>query len=406
MAVDVADDAYDFGGGMLGGFQRFDLKDLAKSADIYSRESGNGVYTPDMLQLIPAWQDQSIVFDTIGSIRVQRAVFAYSDFISLADYADVFKESPIKHRLLKGGTFCFGASLPFIQVQSSGRYEVNRVLSAEPFKGAVAAVDQKIERLRVELFDQIGLVGNVWDHKGIGDVSIYAGIESHTEYFLRLRSLDVAFLFGALLPTGMQRDQKCPVSIPLSLSSVGFNIQTYLELGLKDYLHMGFMSGLMIARAKHHEMRLPVYQEPSAFSPLLTHVYAEPGLTGWLNPYFKISNIANNLHLTVNYACVWHGQDKYDGDRVTRPVQSVLMRNVDSEPYGTTKSERDAAIKKFYESTAWSSRHIGLAFTYEPYQADKYAKINPLLSVGFQMSHKGSNIPKLLHLFGLLTLQF
>ena len=404
-SFDSSDEAYPDALGALGVFQMFDVRDLAKSADIYSQEMGGGSYTPDVLQLIPAWQDQSIVFNTISSIRAERITFAYSDFISMADYASYFNDSPYKKRLVEGGSICFGASLPLIQVQATNSYEINRDLSLRGFVQD-ASTDEKAERLRSELFQKIGLSGNVWDYPGVGDLHIYLGVQSHAEYFLRLRTLDISFLLGALLPTGMQRDQNYPSSIPLSRSAVSMTVHGNLELGLKDYLKVGIMTGMLLERPKHHEMRMPVYAEPAAYSPLLMSTLVNPGLTGWLNPYFKIHNIANNVHLTVNYAYVLHGQDLFKDDRASQTVRSVLNRSVDGNPYGTTYQGQQAAYKKLHENSAWRTRHVGVALTYEPFQANKDAKVNPLLTLGCQFSHRGWNVPKMYHIFASASLQF
>lgn len=415
-AFDASDEAYLDAASFLGVFRRFDLNHLAKCADIYSQEYSTperpgSAYTPTMLQLIPAWQGKPIVFDTLSSIRTQRVLLAYSDSLSIADFSRYFAPLSLRNRLLEGGRVCFGASFPLIKSQSTNRYELNKFIEGTPAElmADLPAADEKAERLRVELFDKIGLAGNVWDYSGVGDLHVYAGVHTHAEYLLRLRTFDGNILLGALLPSGMHRDSKFPSSLPFSISTVGITMQTHLDFGLKDYMHVGLMAGLLIGRAKDQEMRLPVYQEPAAYSPLVMTTRLEPGLTYWLNPYLKINNIANNVHFTANYAYVVHGQDSFPKDKNSEIplVASLITRAVgDANPYGITNDVRDHAYNNFVAQTAWRTRHFGVALTYEPYQADKNVRLNPLLTVGCQISHRGMNVPKMYHVFVNASLQF
>lgn len=406
VAFDTADGAYEDAVGVLGVYQRFNLRDIAKSADLCSREQGLGAYIPPTLQTVPQWQGKNIVYNTQSSIRAQRLLLAYSDFISLSNYADyISKDHVIKHRLMKGGSFCFGISLPLISVQSSNLYQLERYSSVADIQRSLPEIDEKAERLRAELFKKIGLSSNVWDHAGLGDLEVYAGLESHTEYFLRLRTFDLGVLFGCLFPTGMQRDQNYPSSLPLGLSSASMTLQTFCNLGLKDYLNVGLTTGLVITRPKKHEMRIPVYQEPAAYSPLVTEILVSPGLTTWLNPYLQIKNIANNLHVAMNYAWVWHGLDSFKNEQISSLVKSVDIRAV-SDELGVTFADQSRALARLNESSAWRTRHLGLTLTYEPWQADKDSKLNPLLSLGCQFSYRGKNAPKMYHIYGNLTFQF
>lgn len=406
MLFDLADSYNEDAVGTLGIFQKFNLKHLAKSTDLMSREQGNGVYTPEVLQMLPQWVGQNIWYQTVSSIRAQRAIFSYADYISLQGFADYVPSADIiKHRLVEGGAFCFGLSLPLVQAQSTNFYELIRHNSYVDIQRNLPEIDSQAERLRSELFKKIGLQSNVWDHAGIGDLDLYAGFSTHADYFLRLRTLDVAVLFGCLFPTGMQRDQNYPSSLPFSLSSPSFTLSLYADLGLKDYLNVGLTGGIVATRSKTHQMRISVYEEPSAYSPLLTEVHLNPGLTIWLNPHLQIKNIANNLHFTANYGCVWHAHDTFKDERLAPQVKTLFDRGTDVG-LGTDVQDRDRSIARLTESSYWSSRHVGISLTYEPWQAHKDAAFNPLLSVGCQFAHRGKNIPQMYHLYANVMCQF
>jgi|GEM_PF-2485040 len=406
VAFDMADSYFEDAVGTLGIFQRINLKYLAKSADLMSREQGLGAYVPDALVALPQWVDQNIWYQACSSVRAQRAIVSYGDFISLKDLADyVPSDHVIKHRLVEGGSVCFGLSLPLVQVQSTNFYELIRYNSHVDIQRNLPEIDAKAEALRSELFKKIGLESNVWDHAGLGDLDVYLGFSSHADYFLRLRTLDVGVLFGCLFPTGLQRDLNYPSSLPLSLSSPSFTLSMYVDLGLKDYLNLGFAGGIVATRTKTHQMRYPVYEEPAAYSPLLTEISVAPGLTSWINPYLQIKNVANNLHFTANYACVWHAQDTFRDERVAPLVKSLDDRGDDVD-LGTNVVDRDRSRDRLFSSSYWSSRHVGISLTYEPWQANKDAAFNPLLSMGCQFSHRGKNVPQMYHLYASVACEF
>jgi len=405
-AFGFADEKYGRGLSMQGSFQRFNLNNLAKSADIYSQEMGNGAYLPETLRLIPRWQGKPIFFNTASSIRCQRASFVYSDFISIEDYADYFEDNSVKKRLMEGASLAFGVAFPLIQIQSSNQYELDKgEASFTDIQQGDAATESKAEQLRSELFKQIGLADNVWDHSGLGDIELYLGIKSHTEYYLRLRSMDVGMLVGLIFPTGLQKHHAYPASVSFGLSSVGLSLQSNIDMGLKDYLHVGLNSGLLLVPPKTLELRVPVYEEPAAYSPLRAEVRVSPGLTFWLNPFITIKNIANDLHVTLNYSMVMHNEDESPADGQSPVVRSVFSRNVDV-PNGVLESERNDAIRKIKELSAWSSRTLGLTLTYEPYQTKHEMMFNPYFNIGFQYAHNGSNIPACHQLTASICLQF
>ncbi len=406
VAFDVADSYFDDAVGCLGIFQKFNLKNLAKSADLMSREQGLGSYTPPTLQTLPQWQGQDIWYQAQSSVRAQRALISYSDRILLNGLTSYIPDDHvIKHRLVEGGAISFGVSLPLIQAQSTNAYNLVRYNSYIDIQNNTPEADAKADQLRGELFDKMGLQSNVWDHAGLGDLDAYIGISSHTEYFLRLRTFDFGLLFGCLFPTGMERDQNYPSSLPFSLASPSFTLSGFVDLGLKDYLHTGFGAGIVATRAKTHQIRIPVYEEPAAYSPLLTDIVVNPGLTGWFNPHMKIKNVANNLHFTVNYAWVWHGADSFKDERVSPQVKTLFDRGDDTN-LGTNVGDRDRAIVRLQRSLYWSSRHIGAFLTYEPWQARKDAAFNPLLSVGFQYAHRGQNVPVTHRIYANLSIDF
>ena len=403
---DMADSYNEDAVGTLGIFQKFNLKHLAKSTDLMSREQGNGAYVPETLQTLPQWVGQNIWYQTVSSIRAQRVLFSYADYISLGRYAEyVPDEHVIKHRLVEGGSLCFGLSLPLVQAQSTNFYELVRYNSYLDIQRNLPEIDAQAERLRSELFKKIGLQSNVWDHAGLGDLDVYAGFSSHADYFLRLRTLDIGVLFGCLFPTGMQRDQNYPSSLPFSLSAPSFTLSSYADLGLKDYLNIGLTAGIVATRSKTHQMRISVYEEPSAYSPLLTEIAMNPGITSWLNPHLQIKNVANNLHFTANYACVWHARDAFKDERLAPQVKTLYDRGDDLD-LGTNVVDRGNSIKRLEEGSYWSSRHVGISLTYEPWQAHKDAVMNPLFTVGCQFAHRGKNIPQMYHAYVSATCQF
>jgi hypothetical protein len=405
-AFGFADEKYGRGLAMQGSFQRFNLNDLAKSADIYSQEMGNGTYLPETLRLISRWQGKPIFFNTASAIRCQRASIVYSDFISIEDYANYFEDKSIKKRLIEGASVSFGVAFPFVQIQSSNQYELDKGRDSYfEIQEGDAAAESKAEQLRSELFKQIGLADNVWDHSGLGDIELYLGIKSHAEYYLRLRSMDLGMLVGLIFPTGMQKHHAYPASVPFGLSSVGLSIQSNIDMGLKDYLHVGLNAGLLVVQSKTLQLRVPVYEEPAAYSPLIAEMRVNPGLTLWLNPFITIKNIANDLHVTLNYSMVMHNEDESPVDSKQPLIRSVFSRNVDVSN-GILESGRNEAIRKIKELSAWNSRTLGLTMTYEPYQTKHEMIFNPYFNIGFQYAHNGSNIPACHQLTASICLQF
>jgi hypothetical protein len=406
-AVGFAEDKYGQGSANLGIYQPFNLKDLAKSADVYSREMGNGPYTPEMLELMARWRDKNIPFSTITSLRAQRVSVAYHDFVPVESYAETFEEGSIKKRLAEGAGIAFGISLPFVQSQSVNQYSLNRygegayadIRSADPL------VESKADMLRAELFKKIGLAENVCDQRGLGDIECYLGVQTHTDYYLRLRSLDANLLLAASFPTGGKKDSEYPSAIPHGMNSFGLSLQSNFDFGLKDYMHVGFNTGIVFFSTRSAIIRTPIYQEPMAFSPLVAAITTLPGQTYWFNPFFSIKNIASDLHVTINYSFVWHAADGLFDERRNVTSKSVFSRDVNDD-LGISFKDRNLAKDKIVKMSEWSSRTLGMTLTYDPYQVSEKRSIVPYFNFGFQYIHNGVNIPVAHQLNASICLQF
>jgi len=407
LAAGYSDSKYGDATTNLGIFESINLKNLAKSADVYSREMGNGEYLPEMLQLIPRWQGKNIPFSTDTSFRSQRISIAYKDFIQLERYADEFEQGSIKKRLAEGAGIVFGVSVPFIQVQSVNQYVLNKNLDTAyvDVKNADPVIESKLETLRAQLFKKIGLAENVWDKRGLGDVECYVGLQTHVDYYLRLRTLDANILVGLTMPTGGKKDPEYPSSVPFGANSFGLSLQSNIKIGLKDYLHVGFNSGLAFFSTRSAIMRVPVYEEPMAYSPLVTSIRIIPGGTYWFNPFLTIKNISNDLHLTLNYSFIWHSVDEYFDERRDATSLSVFSRAVNDD-LGIVFKDRNTAKNSLVKASRWFSRNFGLTLTYDPYQVRSARTIVPYFNFGFQYAHNGVNVPAVHQLHASVSVDF
>ena len=415
-AHEYGDRRYGDGVGLLGVFEGVDLKDLARSVDLYVREETGSPYTPGVLEDVPHWKGVSLPFGNQTSLSLNSVTLTYHDYISLAtlaNYVEWKKTSP-QYKMLDGTALVFGIYLPIVRARVNNRYVYHNSLAPSNFQNLSDAAMDKVERLRAELFDKVGIRGTTWDHTGSAHLHTYLGFGTHADYLLRLRSLDLVCTFDFLMPTSKAYDYNNTASIPFGPEALSFGANVHANIGLKNHLFCGFKLGIMGTQAHSITQRFPLYQESAAHSPLVTQVRLSPGSTTSFEPFLIVKNILDNVHFTFNHAWTWHAKDLYDDQRTQKVWRSVFSRDVTDDLIDIDPATSSAnlthrlkeAASSLHNISAWNGKHWGVSLTYEPLQTHNDQMLNPQITVGIQRTSGTNNLPNTTKYFLSAAVQF
>lgn len=162
-----------------------------------------------------------------------------------------------------------GVSLLFMRVASWHEYQLD-IINIEPNLTITSGDALLLDDSRRSMLKEIGIAdGNVRQY-GFGDIDWYLRVGNMWEYALRFRRIDTGGRLGVMIPTGVNREESKPASIPFGGNGhwgLYGEIDTLFEL--KEDWKVGFLLRLNKRFSKKDIRRMPVGKEPEIFGALV-----------------------------------------------------------------------------------------------------------------------------------------
>jgi hypothetical protein len=220
-----------------------------------------------------------------------------------------------------------------------------------------------LDQVRRQMLADLGLSCNHVQQGGSGDTEIYLRWFDRYEYAFKLRSLEYAFRFGVLAPTGVRRNINKPASIPFGGNGHwGVYISGDGEFEIKEDWKIGVLLRLSKRFARTREERMPVLHppnqipndptkvtipesEPQIFGVITGPARVNPGFTEIFSVYGQWEGIRDGLGVRVQYSLINHNRDHWTDERLDKTI-----------PVNLEQVER---------RSNWASEYITLAAFYD-----------------------------------------
>ena len=378
----TASTAYRRGGGNTGIpelWGDYDLKDI-----IFALKQVDPFYIdPTFLEKgTKDWVGKSIKFNVGGKITSRGLNLGY------------------KQNLHFGG-LSLGGFIPFAHVKTTSRFVFINDGSDIGVNNLKIGEQYQVDRIRTQVQNDLGVMGSDWSKTGFGDLDLFINWEKNWDHKLLIRNIDLNLRFGVLCPTGIKRDINCPTSVPFTNNGHwGGYLDAVLDLELKQDLRFGMMFGFMDLFKKTMLRRISVYKEPVIFSPLISEVSVNPGITFKFSPYLEFQNIRDGLNLQGRFTYLKHSADTWKDMRSDDVVKSYLDQTVDSlrdlqdyPNYATSEDIRKNKEHKEYISR-WSSYYLTLELTYNSKEAFNNWLLQPIIYFIYDYPASGGGISK------------
>lgn len=221
---------------------------------------------------------------------------------------------------------------------------------------------ERLDQVRREMNQMIGVVPAVWNESGFSDVDAYIRFGGIWEYLYKFKRIDAGARLGVIMPSGVIRDPNNPASIPFGDNGFwGVYAAVDTELELKEDWIVGCLLRVNQRFARTHLERFPINEEQPLYGVLTGNMLVEPGATFIFSPYAALENIRNGLNLQVQYTLIVHSQDTWTDKR---PVPSPAP-----------------AYDNFIGCTSWRSEYLTLNGWLDIAQMRSPSSFAPLVSL-------------------------
>lgn len=267
-------------------------------------------------------------------------------------------EFAVKQHLFK--RFYAGAYLYFMRVDTSSAFRLGKSFSPSN--------DLLLDRVRRCMNAMADLQTN--DHAsqaGFGDIDCYLMWARDWQYPFKFRSIAVEGRLGALLPSGQSRNIFKPTSIPFGTDGFwGIYGSAQGEFELKEDWKAGifFRASKLFKRTKTE--RIPFFCEPFQYSPFISDVSINPGVTFVSQLWACFEHVHNGLGARAILTVRRHWQDEWN----------VLCcpPECDQNVIGCIEDE-----------TSWGSDYITLNVFYDFGKANSCRKIDPIIFLAWDI---------------------
>jgi hypothetical protein len=265
----------------------------------------------------PDYIDKDIFFKVNGALRAHGVTLQY------------------KQRLLDN--LSIGAWMPFMHVESSHEFyyspeERHRINTTGVFKQSDIGMSlsdaelSQLDRVRRSLHTSLGLEAPDYVKNGIGDLDLWVRWHRDWHYKWLMREINLNFRFGCIVPTGNQRVQNNPASVPFMHDGrAGFYFEALPEFEIKPEWHVGMIIAFLHQFNSKQLTRLPVDAEPFMYSALKGRVHIDPGFSLKLSPYVTLTHIVDGLHIQLRYTYIRHNMDVIKDWRSSQ--ETVLLQS-------------------------------------------------------------------------------
>lgn len=247
----------------------------------------------------------------------------------------------------------------------------------------------ELDEIRRKMNAILGLSAPCALQSGFGDIDLYLRYGSMCEYAYKFRRMDVGLKLGLLIPTGVQRDQNNPASIPFGGNGFwGIYVQGEGEFELKEDLIAGIMLRVSKRFARDRFIRMPlllstereyVIENSALYGVLFTPIHINPGATVMFSPYLELENLRGGLGAGVRYTLVVHDSDDIK----------------DLRPQG--KKEPAVTQVTLENKTKWASDYVSLTVFYDFGKVKVDEGMSPVVSLTWDLPallFKAYNISK------------
>lgn len=283
--------------------------------------------------LLDEWRNFDIKWKMEGKLQAQGIAFTYDQAL--------------------GCHWSLGGSWLFMRVHSWHEFFFDSVDSHI----TLAAPDLvELDEIRRAMNSILGLAAPCSLQSGFGDVDLHLRYGGMREYAYTCRRIDLGLTLGALIPTGVKRDQNNPASVPFGGDGFwGGYVQGDGEFELKEDLIAGITLRLSKRQARDRMMRMPLLlsteheytiENSALYGVLYTPMHINPGATVMISPYVVFENVRGGFGAGVRYTLTVHDSDDFR----------------DLRPY----TEREPAVTQvtLEQKTEWAADYVSLAIFY------------------------------------------
>ncbi|PCI74301.1 hypothetical protein COB28_01850 [Candidatus Dependentiae bacterium] len=331
----------------------YNLKVITQALDIYNNDLNNTAYINPLEKLDTNYLRRDAIYDTAATVQTYGINLSH------------------EQRLFKDFLFC-GVSLPILHLRTHNKTTFSAKKS-DPFIVDIFNNDKtkwhNIEVARRDIHKELGLQGNLWSRTSAGDCEFHIALHKSWDYALMCKKIQLTCRFGAVAPTGIQRNDDYMSSVSFGndghwsiYNSLGIDIE------LKQNLTTGIFTSFVFPLGHNHkEKRIAVYEEPCYLSPLKKDLKIEPGILWSAAPYITFENLLQGANLHIKYTYMHHQKNKIaelDSDDL---VKSYLQR-IDGLFVDT---EGIAQVKRSKKQNKWHEHYMTFEANYSPHLALK-----------------------------------
>jgi hypothetical protein len=265
-------------------------------AMLYGADSGSPI--DNLLNTVAAATDDGVR----GNFKLtgEYEEIAYTFF---AQYNFAFDSIP--------GKFDVSAYLPFRDMEISNVTWSDQTLQ---ISGADLDVREFLTNDIVSLASSLGgLDLNSWSAHGIGDVTfMFRWHEDFNQFRRNITNVRITGKIGALLPTGLEKDENKSLSLPLgSDGAFGIPVSAAIDLFFKHTLRWGLEVEYLKLFDKTKLRRLKTDSRQTDFLFLNKGLARKRNGSTWkFNLYLGSYHFLSGLSATVNYQYMMHNDDK------------------------------------------------------------------------------------------------
>lgn len=337
----------------------------------------------------------------LAAVKESQGVSGYNPFKNEVGYSD-WNGKDIRYRLdgkiksrgvllsaeqIIGKTgFSVGASVPFMQVNTSMRFFLDRENSDAGPRQATVEEEDMLNRVRRDVSCNLGLKGDDWSKSGFGDLDVYVMWRKWWDHTWKMKTIDLNLRTGVIAPTGQMRDEDYPTSIPfMGNGHWGTYGDVLCEFELKQNWKLGGLLGLMYEFEDTAVRRVSYSGEPTMFSALKGDIQVKPGITFKASPYFTLENFVDGAHAQFRYTYRRHSHDTWVDRRGCCAVESYLTSD---------RSHEDCARELKSKLSEWTSHILTLQLEYDSVEAMKNWWMKPKFYALVDYSMSGKNVCK------------
>lgn len=313
--------------------------------------------------------------------------------------------------------FYIGAWVPFFHVNSSYRYELDtsaHSLTDGAFHSLKPGELLALDLAHQQVHQDLGLMGNLYQKTGCGDVDLFIGFQDSRSYWMRLRELSYGVRLGMLLPSSKQRAANYPTAIPM-MGSGHFSLygDVYASAELKYNLRVGAILGYRLGFSATETRRMATLNEPSNFGPLVVDVRVTPPSTFKASPFVTLENVMDGLHIQGRYTYLLLSEEKVSDTRSNPAVQTYLTREAGpvmfagaTTPVVVAQQDVNNALHDQKRLASGRSQYVSVSLCYDPAQALMTWPADPTFFINYDYCIGGAAVAKTHQLTLGVSLQF